>query len=141
MQYKRLGGYKMSKYAYPAIFTPEEKGYSIVFPDLENCYTCGDSLEDGLEMARDVLALTLYSYEKETRTIPAPSVRTSIPLKEGEFVNYVVCDTMIYRKMYNKKAVKKTLTLPEWLNEEAMALGINFSQVLQEALLKRLRYK
>ena len=131
----------MSKYAYPAIFTPEEKGYSIIFPDLEGCYTCGDSLEDGLEMARDVLALVLYAYEKEGRAIPTPSERTALPLKNGEFVNYVVCDTMIYRKMHNNKAVKKTLTLPEWLNEEAMAIGINFSQVLQEALMQKLSYK
>lgn len=131
----------MSKYAYPAVFTPEEKGYSIVFPDLESCYTCGDTLEDGLEMARDALALVLYGYEKEGRPIPSPSERTIIPLNEGEFVNYVVCDTMFYRKMHNNKAVKKTLTLPEWLNEEAMNIGINFSQVLQEALLQRLSYK
>lgn len=131
----------MAKYAYPAIFTPEENGYSIVFPDLEGCYTCGDSLEDGLEMARDVLALVLYGYEKEGRVIPSPSDRTAIPLKQGEFVNYVVCDTMAYRKMYNNKAVKKTLTLPEWLNEEATAIGINFSQVLQEALLQKLQLR
>lgn len=128
----------MAKYAYPAVFTPEGKGYSIVFPDLEGCYTCGDSLEDGLEMARDVLALVLYGYEKEQREIPAPTERTEISLKEGEFVNYVVCDTMVYRKMHNNKAVKKTLTLPEWLNEEAMAIGVNFSQVLQEALMKKI---
>ena len=131
----------MAKYVYPAVFTPEKEGYSIIFPDLESCYTCGNSLEDGLEMARDVLALVLYGYEKDGRTIPVPSERTAIPLNEGEFVNYVVCDTMLYRKMHNNKAVKKTLTVPEWLNEEAMAIGINFSQVLQEALMQRLSYK
>lgn len=131
----------MSKYAYPAIFTPEEKGYSIVFPDLESCYTCGDSLEDGLEMAKDVLALVLYGYETEGRTIPRPSEHTAISLQQGEFVNYIMCDTMVYRKMHNNKAVKKTLTLPQWLNEEAMAIGINFSQVLQEALMQRISYK
>ena len=128
----------MAKYIYPAVFTPEGKGYAIVFPDLEGCYTCGDSLEDGLEMARDVLALVLYGYEKEQREIPAPTERTEIILKEGEFINYVVCDTMAYRKMHNNKAVKKTLTLPEWLNEEAMAIGVNFSQVLQEALMQKI---
>ena len=50
----------------------------------------------------------------------------------------VSCDTMAYRKRYNNKAVKKTLTIPEWLNEEATALGINFSQVLQDALKEQL---
>ena len=108
----------MAKYAYPAIFTPEEKGYSIIFPDLDGCYTCGDSLEDGLEMARDALALVLYGYEKDGRKIPVPSKLKTLSVEENEFVSYVACDTMKYRKMYNNKAVKKTLTLPEWMNEE-----------------------
>ena len=129
----------MAKYAYPAIFTPEEKGYSIVFQDLEGCYTCGNTLEEGLEMAQDALALVLYGYEKEERPIPAPSKINNLSLKEQEFVNYVACDTMAYRKRFNNKAVKKTLTLPEWMNEEATAIGINFSQVLQEALLAKLQ--
>ena len=129
----------MAKYAYPAIFTPEENGYSIVFPDLEGCYTCGDNLEDGLEMARDALALVLYGYEKDGRDIPKPSKINSISVEQNEFVSYVACDTMMYRKMYNNKAVKKTLTLLEWMNEEAMAIGINFSQVLQEAIMQKLQ--
>lgn len=130
----------MAKYAYPAIFTPEESGgYSIVFPDLEGCYTCGDSLEDGIEMAEDALALILYGYEKDGREIPAPSAPASFSLSGNDFVNYVACDTMEYRKMYNNKAVKKTLTIPEWLNEAASAMGLNFSQVLQEALMQKLR--
>ncbi len=132
----------MAKYAYPAIFTPEEDGtYSIDFPDLEGCYTCGDSIEDGLEMAEDALALVLYGYEKGSREILAPSAPSSLKLSENEFVNYVACDTMTYRKMYNNKAVKKTLTIPEWLNEAASAMGLNFSQVLQEALLQKMQIK
>lgn len=132
----------MAKYAYPAIFTPEEDGtYSIDFPDLEGCYTCGDSIEEGLEMAEDALALVLYGYEKDGREIPAPSVPSALTLSGNEFVNYVACDTMAYRKMYNNKAVKKTLTIPEWLNEAASAMGLNFSQVLQEALLQKMQIK
>ena len=129
----------MSKYAYPAIFTPEENGsFSIVFPDLESCYTCGTCIEDGLEMAEDVLALTLYGYEIDGRPAPKPSEAKNIPLSGHEFINYVKCDTMEYRKLYNSKAVKKTLTIPQWLNEEATARGINFSAVLQDALKARL---
>ena len=132
----------MAKYAYPAIFTPEEDGtYSIDFPDLEGCYTCGDSIEDGLEMAEDALALVLYGYEKDGREIPAPSAPSALTLSGNEFVNYVACDTMAYRKMYNNKAVKKTLTIPEWLNEAASSMGLNFSQVLQEALLQKMQIK
>ena len=130
----------MSKYAYPAVFTLEEDGtYSIIFPDLEGCYTCGDSREDGIEMAEDALALTLYGYEKEGREIPKASVPTAITVSENEFVNFIACDTMAYRKMYNNKAVKKTLTIPEWLNEAATSMGLNFSQVLQEALISKIQ--
>ena len=55
------------------------------------------------------------------------------------FVNFIACDTMKYRKMYNNKAVKKTLTIPEWLNEAASAMGLNFSQILQEALIQKVQ--
>ena len=127
-----------TKYVFPAVFTPEKDGgYSILFPDLEGCFTCGDDLIDGMQMAEDVLALVLYSYEKENREIPIPSKREDIKLQGKEFVNYVACDTMEYRKRYNNKAVKKTLTIPAWLNEKACSMNINFSQVLKEALMKK----
>lgn len=124
------------KYAFPAIFTPEtDDGYSVAFPDLEGCYTCGDNLQDALEMAEDALALTLYGYETDARDIPKPSALADIACKENEFVNYIACDTLAYRKMYNNKSVKKTLTIPEWLNEAAISMNLNFSQVLQDALI------
>ena len=94
---------------------------------------------DGLNMAEDVLALVLYGYEKDGREIPSPSKESNIPLSEGEFINYIACDTLEYRKMYNSKSVKKTLTIPEWLNEAAMAMDLNFSQILQEALLSKIQ--
>lgn len=129
----------MAKYAYPAIFTPEEDGgFSIVFPDLEGCYTQGDNLIDGLTMAEDALSLVLYGYETDGREIPAPSALGNLSLADGEFVNFVTCDTLAYRKMYNNKSIKKTLTIPEWLNEAAIASGLNFSQVLQEALMQKI---
>lgn len=129
----------MAKYVYPAIFTLEENNsYSIRFPDIENCFTCGDNLQDGLEMAEDALALVLYGYEKDNKQIPHPSDINSLSLSNNEFANYIICDTLAYRKMYNNKSVKKTLTIPEWLNEAATAMNLNFSQILQEALLSRL---
>lgn len=132
----------MKKYSYPAIFTAEEGGkYSIRFPDLEGCYTCGDNLTDGILMAEDVLAFTLYDYERNEREMPEPSALPEIPLEDHEFVNYIACDTLEYRKRFNGKAVKKTLTIPEWLNEAAMAMNLNFSQVLQEALMNKLGVK
>ena len=127
-----------TKYAYPGIFTSEEDGgFSVVFPDLEGCFTCGDDMADALFMAEDALALVLYGYESDGREIPAPSKMEDLKLNDGEFVNSVACDTMEYRKRFNNKAVKKTLTIPEWLNETAMAMNINFSQVLQDALIQK----
>ena len=129
----------MSKYSYPAIFFPEgESGYSLRFPDLEGCYTCGSSMTEALVMGEDVLAFTLYDYEREQRTIPQPSQASELSLKEGEFINFIACDTIEYRKKQNKKMVKKTLTIPEWLNEAATERNINFSQALQEALVAKI---
>lgn len=129
----------MTRYAYPAVFTPEESGgFSVSFPDLEGCHTCGDDMADAIMMAEDVLALILYGYEHDEREIPAPSESSDIYLENGEFVNFISCDTMTYRKMYNNKSVKKTLTIPEWLNSAALEQNINFSQVLQDALKMQL---
>ena len=128
----------MNKYVYPAIFTEENGCYSISFPDLDNCYTCAESLDESLEMAEDVLALTLYGYEKNKKPIPTPSKLTDISVDSNSFVNYVKADTLEYRKMYNNKSVKKTLSIPEWLNEISIEMNLNFSQILQEALIKRI---
>lgn len=128
----------MAKYVYPAIFTPEDGSYSVTFPDLEGCYTCGDTLEDAMYMANDVLAFTLYGYEKAGRTVPEPSSCKDLTTSGEEFASLVMCDTLEYQKMNNNKAVKKTLSIPEWLNEAATEANINFSQVLQNALKEQL---
>lgn len=128
----------MAKYIYPAVFVKEALGYSVHFPDLEGCYTQGDNLEDALEMAEDVLALVLYELEKADAPIPAPTDINKVAKGEEDIVSFVKADTLVYRKRHNNKAIKKTLSIPEWLNEEATALGINFSKVLQEALLKKI---
>lgn len=129
----------MAKYVYPAIFSPEENGgYSVFFPDLESCYTCGDDLQDALFMAEDVLAFVLYDYEKEGKNPPMPSKAENVKKEAAEFINYVACDTVDYARMHDNRAVKKTLTIPQWLNDAALRQDINFSQVLQEALMQKL---
>ncbi|OZV12379.1 HicB family protein [Tissierella sp. P1] len=130
----------MAKYVYPAIFSKEENGlYSIVFPDFEACFTQGDDIQDGLFMANDVLCLTLYDMEENKKEIPTPSDPLKIKVENNEFVTLVSCDTLEYRKFYDNKAVKKTLTIPSWLNTMAEREEINFSQLLQEALKDRLQ--
>ena len=129
----------MAKYVFPALFTKEESGlYAVDFPDLESCYTCGDDLPDAIHMAEDVLALTLYNYEKDGKEIPAPSSPRDIPTEENEFVSVISADTLYYQKKFSHKYVKKTLTIPEWLNDIAISANINFSKTLQEALAEKL---
>lgn len=128
----------MAKYCYPAVFTPEDGGYSVDFPDLEGCYTCGDSLPEALEMAEDVLSMTLTLLEDERKPIPAPSGVEEMQHEPGEFVNLILADTTAYRKKNSNQAVKKTLSIPQWLNTAAEAANVNFSQTLQEALTAKL---
>lgn len=124
----------MAKYIYPAIFKKDGAFYTVRFPDLEHCYTQGDSLEDAFEMASDVLCLTLYNAEENGADIPAPSDIGTLSVSKGEFASLISCDTLEYRQYYDSKAVKKTLTIPSWLNSISEREGVNFSAVLQRAL-------
>ena len=129
----------LKKMFYPAIFTPEDDGgFSVSFPDIEGCFTQGETIEEAYEMAFDALGLALSFLEDEKRVIPLPSAPNKISLNENEFIVIIEFDMLEYQKKHNSKAVKKTLTIPQWLNEEATALGVNFSQVLQEALLAKI---
>lgn len=128
----------MAKYVYPAIFTPEAEGYSIRFPDLESCYTSAQTLEEGMEMAADVLCLTLYGLEEKEAPVPPASDLRDVKTEGQEFVSLVRCDTVEYRRFFDSKAVKKTLTIPAWLNTMAERSGINFSMTLQKALKSEL---
>ena len=129
----------MAKYIYPAVFTPEkEGGYSVSFPDVDGCFTCGDTLEEALAMAKDALSLMLVDMEDERREIPKVSEINSLKMKKNEFASLIFADTMVYRQTLNNAAIKKTLSIPAWLNQAAIAAGINFSQVLQDALRAQL---
>lgn len=129
----------MNKLFYPAIFhVAEEGGFWITFPDLPECMTQGDNMQEAYEMAVDALGLALTSREQEGEEIPAASELNQIALSKDEYCVVLEFDMLAYKKRTNSKAVKKTLSIPEWLNEEATALGINFSQVLQEALVKKI---
>lgn len=128
----------MAKYLYPAVFAKEDAGYSVTFPDLKNCFTSGATLEEAMDMANDVLCLTLYDLEQDGSAIPAASAVNAVPHGENEFVSLVGCDTIAYRKFFDNKAVKKTLSIPSWLNDMAERADINFSGTLQEALKAKL---
>ena len=132
----------MNKLFYPAIFhTAEEGGFWITFPDIPECMTQGDDMQQAYEMAVDALGLALSSRKEEKLEIPVPSEPHQITTSADEYCVVIEFDMLAYQKRTNSKAVKKTLTIPEWLNEEATALGINFSQVLQEALMQKIGTK
>lgn len=130
----------MAKYVYPAIFTPEDGGYTIYFPDIENCFTEADDLATAIENARDVMCLMLYDLERNGADIPVATSVSDIKqnIEEYQFVTLVACDTVEYRKFHDSRAVKKTLSIPSWLNEMAESADVNFSAVLQEALKRQL---
>ncbi len=130
---------------YPACFYKEkEGGYSVIFPDLNHLSTCGETLEEAVAMAVDCLAGYLYTLQKDGE-IPARASdmeKIDINAEYGEyetaFVNLVSVDVNEYAKSHFEKSVKKTLTIPAWLNVMAENANINFSQVLQQALKERL---
>jgi len=123
------------KYTYTAIFTPEKNGlYSVNFPDLQGCYTSGDDMADAIYMAQDVLCLSLYDLEQDKKPIPKANKPQDIKITGEQFTSVIAVDTERYRRFYETKSVKKTLTIPMWLNERAERENINFSGVLQEAL-------
>lgn len=135
---------------YPACFFKEENAYSVIFPNL-NCATCGDTLEEAMKMAVDCLAGYLHMLQINNEAIPSPVSLDSIDIEEiakeleidpcERFVNMVSVDVEAYAKQHFNKAVKKTLTIPAWLNNAALEQNINFSQVLQEALITKVRAK
>lgn len=129
----------MGRLFFPAIFhVAEEGGFWVTFPDLPECLTQGDDMKQSYEMAADALGLTITTMEESGEQIPEPSAPDTICIEEGAFLVVVEFDLMEYRRKHCSRAVKKTLSIPEWLNEAAVKQGINFSQVLQEALMAKL---
>lgn len=131
----------MNKLFYPAIFhIADEGGFWVSFPDIPECLTEGDNIEQAYEMAVDALGLCITDRMNSKEVLPSPSSPENLTIDDG-FLMVIEFDLLSYKKRTNSKAVKKTLTIPEWLNEEATALGVNFSQVLQEALIAKIEAK
>ena len=126
----------MKKYFYPVIFEPEEVGVSVYVPDIPGCFTQGDSLEEALDNVQEVIGLMLE--DKSPEEYPEPSKPNKVKLDEGQFVMLVAFDKLAYDRKYNDKAVKKTLSIPAWLNNMALERNVNFSNLLQRALMSEL---
>lgn len=121
------------KYIYPCVVYEEDGIYYADFRDFNGCFTDGESLEELIINAKDVLEGTLFTLLKNNLEIPEPTMK-KIELKGNEFLVYVdVWLTPIIDKIKNQ-TVKKTLTIPKWLNDEAEKRSVNFSSLLQTAL-------
>ena len=131
----------MAKHVYPAVFEPDEeaRGYCVYFPDIEGCYTQGESITDAIEMAQDALCLMLYYMEKKGVDLPAASKPGDISVSPSDIVNLVACDTKYYKHYFEGKSVKVNVTLPLWLKEEGEKKHVNFSQILQNGVKEYLQ--
>ena len=129
-------------YRYPAIFSYEEDGVHIVFPDLPGCVTFGKDEEDAVRAAREALTLHLYGMEQDEEAIPKPSSMMTLAeqeaLQKNEVFLLVEAFMPTFREKQSKRFVKKTLSVPYWMNVEAERIGLNFSQTLQNAILQKL---
>ena len=128
------------KLVYPACFYKEDSGYSVDIPDLLGCCTQGETLEDAIQMAEDAGLGWLLTALEENEEIPKPTEIKDIELEyENGFVSLLLLDISAYSEKYgSRKSVKKTLTIPAWLNKRAERMEINFSKTLQEALIKKI---
>ena len=135
------------KSVYPVIFTPlnDEKNTVLVeVPDM-NILTEGYGMPDAIYMARDAIGLKGISIEDEGRDVPVPSELSAVDASKGTFagdgkgyVSLVDIDFTEYRRRTDNKTVRRNVTIPNWLNQEAEKAHLNVSRVLQEALMVKL---
>lgn len=120
---------------YPAIFTKEENGYWVKFIDLEGCFSDGKNLAEAMENAKEAMGLfleDLSEYPKCTDNL------STIKLENNQIISFVSINMEEHKRKYETKSVKKTLSIPAWLNTIAENNNINFSQLLQSALIETL---
>lgn len=123
--------------AYPVIFTSTPDGYVSFVPDLD-INSQGKDLAEAIAMTRDAIEMWCCYQEDEGNKIPKPSLTKKHRLDDSQSLSFIDVDWLEYRKRNDNRSVKKTLTIPNWLNEKALEKNINFSQTLQEALQERL---
>lgn len=132
----------MSNLTYPAIITNEDDVFYIGFPDFENEFygTYGETFEEALEMGKEYLVLKLMDFEEEKKEFPNSSKILDLKkeLKSNQELAYINLNYSYEKSLVNISYVKKTLTIPSYLDILAKNKNINFSHLLQEALKKEL---
>lgn len=123
---------------YYGIFNIADDGINVSFPDLDGAFTGGSDMHEALNMAKDLLAGWLINAEDDGEKFPAPTQPLDIKVGQGELVIPIEVNLNFYRKKFDSQPVKKTLTIPTYLNDLGNKAGINFSQTLTEALKEKL---
>ena len=126
------------KYVYPAILTQEDDGIIVSFPDVEGARTDGATMEEALENADDVLNLMLLTMEEKHMDIKPPTPIASLDVPKGSTVALVRADTLAYSKKVDTRAIRKSVSIPAWMDTLAREHNLNFSNVLQNAIRKEL---
>lgn len=140
------------KVIYPVLFYEEKVGgYSVFVPDLDNASTCGNTLEEAMYMAEDLIAGLILDEIEEGNKIPKESkieavsfedLESSLEMEDWDYISrfktYIVVDISLFAEKWGKELIKKTVNIPKWVNTKAEELKINFSKTLEEALLQKI---
>lgn len=123
----------MAEYVYPAVFSSNEDGsFTITYPDLPGCITEGKSLGNAMYMAQTALTQWVEYLMDKKQEIPLASSLNDLETEPGEFVNLVRAD------IKDGRAVKRTVSIPKWMDEKVTEYGLSLSRILQDALKERL---
>lgn len=128
-------------YEFVAIFNYAEDGISISFPDLPGCLSCADTTKEAIKNAEEVLGLVLYDMEEENEEIPEPTLLENVKCEKNERAVLINVWMPLVRNEIDEQSIKKTLTIPQWLNKIAEKENVNFSKLLQSALKDYLKVK
>lgn len=126
-------------FVYPAIFHKENGSVWVEFPDLTGCQSYGETVDEAVEMAQEALEVYIVTLLEQGKELNKASEIKNIVCDNNSFVSLVSCNITDFTK--DTKSVKKTLTIPQWLNEKAITENINFSKTLQEALIEQLHIR
>lgn len=132
--YKGDDEFMKDRYIYPAIFEYDKDGIAVEFPNLSGCVTCADNTDEALKNAKEALSVHLYGMEKDEDYIPDPTPITEIKAKDNQVIILIDVWMPVIRDAIENKAVKKTLTIPKWLDELAKDQNVNFSLLLQKSI-------
>ncbi|MDD3305557.1 MULTISPECIES: type II toxin-antitoxin system HicB family antitoxin [Acetobacterium] len=123
--------------AYPVVISKTDDGYFVTIPDFE-INTQGEDVADAMFMARDAIELMGITFEDDGKPLPKPGTVKAEKEFDDDIITLVDVDFTAYRKKLDDRAVRKNCTIPYWLNVEAEKSNVNFSRVLQDALMEKL---